>query len=290
MKRTFASLLATSLFCALSMTAQAGSDAIRLEYGELPLGAFSHSKWVNINDMATGKANVPMIRKGDTFNLYHFNGKIGTGTITSVEKDANDSILYTVKSSNSEYKNTPLLAVDKSYNVIPRPIEKLPTNNAVYLDVVKKILVSKGLTKAKPHIVQLFRGDINNNGQNEIVIVATNITDEDSAWDLSKAFSEYGVLPGAPAQSYSMVIIRQIEGGVRNRIIDEYITMKHTGPDVADWKPPYLHRVEAFADLNGDGHMEIILCQKMYEGLEYDVYQQQRNSNWKPVLSNAFGA
>lgn len=235
-----------------------------------------------------------MMRKGDRFDLYTIQGKIADGTVSSVEKDANETVLYKMNCSNSRYENSPLLAVDASHNVVPRKVEVLPTNNAVYLDVVKKILASKGLNKAKPHIVQLLRGDINGNGQNEVVIVATNLSPwrgGDSAWDLSKNFTESGAPPGAPAQSYSMVIVRQLEGGsVKDRVIEEYITKKETGPHVTDWTPPFLQRVEAFADLNGDGKMEMIVANEMYEGISYIVYEQQRNGSWKQVLQNGYGA
>lgn len=292
MKRLFPVLFISAFLAAVPFTTHADS-LIRSGFGGLPLGAYHHTRWIHVEDMHTG-APAPAMRKGDKFTLYRFDGKIGNGTLTSIEQDAQETIMYTIKGDDGKQYGLedPVLITDNPLDAMPRRMEILSNNNPAYLDIVRKILEKKGLKGIKPRILQLFRGDLNNNGYNEVVIVASNIPPQQGSNDAWKpdAVSPYYVMPAANPKSYSLVIVRQIENGVvKEHILDFYISLKGTSPANMDWQPPHIHKVEAFADLNGDGNMEIILTDMMYEGISHNVYYHD-NSGWKCVLSNGFGA
>ena len=309
MKRLLSSLLAAALLATVPFTAQADSDdntfeayekamknGIRSGFGGLPLGANRYATWIDVEKMQTGDP-VPAMRKGDKFTLYRFGGKIGKGTLTSIEQDMQETIMYTIKGDDGKQYGLedPVLITDNPLDAMPRRMEMLSNNNPVYLDIVRKILEKKGLKGVKPRILQLFRGQLNITGYdyNDIVIVASNIPPQqgaDDAWKPGTNFGNYGVMPAATPKSYSLVIVRQIKDGtVKEYILDSYISLKGSTPAGLDWQPPHIHKVEAFADLNGDGNMEIILTDMMYEGISHNVYYHD-NSGWKCVLSNGFGA
>ena len=307
MKRLLASLFALSIlgtpFCAQAdpnfdydTYNAAMKRGIRSGFAGFPLGAERYATWYDAETLQKGE-KVPALKKGDKLTLYKFSGKIGQGTITSVEKDAQDTIMYTIKDQNGKQYGvgTPILATDSPLDAMPRRMEKLSNNNPVYLDIVRKILEKKGLKGVKPKIVQLFRGQLSITGHdyNDIVIVASNIPSQrgdDAAWNPGSEFPSYGVMPGANPKSYSLVIVRQIENGVvKEHILDSYISLKGSSPERIDWQPPHIHKVEAFADLNADGNMEIILTDIMYEGVGYNVYYHD-NKGWRCVMSNGYGA
>ena len=308
MKRLFSALLATIIASALPMAVQADSGSIydaydkavktgiRSGFAGFPLGAERYATWFDAETLQKGD-KVPALKKGDRLTLYRFSGKIGQGTVTSVEKDAQDTIMYTIKADNGKQYGVgePILATDNPLDAMPRRMEKLSNNNPVYLDIVRKILEKKGLKGVKPKIVQLFRGQLGITGHSydDIVIVASNIPPQqggDAAWNADSEFPNYGVMPGANPKSYSMVIVRQIvDGTVKEYILDSYISVKESSPANIDWQPPHIHKVEAFADLNADGNMEIILTDMMYEGVGYNVYYHD-STGWNCVLSNGYGA
>ncbi|MGN0918820.1 MAG: hypothetical protein ACI4NO_06725 [Oxalobacter sp.] len=292
MKRLFPALLVSAFFVAVPFTIHADAP-IRSGFGGLPLGAYHYTRWIHVEDMQAGSP-VPVMRKGDKFALYRFDGKIGKGTLTSIKQDAQGTIMYTVKGDDGKQYGLEdsVFITDNPRDAMPRRMEIISNNNPAYLDIVRKILEKKGLKGVKPRILQLFRGDLNNNGYNEVIIVASNIPPQqggDDAWKPDAGLPYYGVMPDANPKSYSLAIVRQIENGVvKEHILDSYISLKGSSPANMDWQPPHLFKIEAFADLNGDGSMEIILTDMMYEGLSHNVYYHN-NNNWKCVLSNGFG-
>ncbi len=308
MKRLFSALFAATILCATPFTVQADPDSIydaydkavkrgiRSGFAGFPLGAERYTTWFDAETLQKGD-KVPALKKGDKLTLYRFSGKIGEGTVTSVEKDVQDTIMYTIKGDNGKQYGvgTPILATDNPLDAMPRRMEKLSNNNPVYLDIVRKVLEKKGLKGVKPKIVQLFRGQLGITGHsyNDIVIVASNIPPQqggDAAWNADSEFPSYGVMPAANPKSYSMVIVRQIvDGSVKEYILDSYISLKGSSPEKIDWQPPHIHKIEAFADINADGNMEIILTDLMYEGVGYNVYYHD-SKGWRCVLSNGYGA
>ncbi len=311
MKRLLSSLLA-ALIAATPMTAladpgnsgnayeKAMKKGIRSGFAGFPLGAERYATWYDAETLQKGD-KVPTLKKGDKLTLYRFSGRIGEGTVTSVEKDVQDTIMYTVKGDNGKQYGIgePILATDNPLDAMPRRMEKLSNNNPVYLDIVRKVLERKGLKGVKPKIVQIFRGQLSITwpDYNDIVIVASNIPPQqggDAAWNPDSEFPNYGVMPAASPNSYSLVIVRQIENGVvKEHILASYISQKGTSPANIDWQPPHIHKVEAFADLNANGDMEIILTDMMYEGVSYNVYYyggNHDNKKWQCVMSNGYGA
>jgi len=170
-----------------------------------------------------------------------------------------------------------LLALICNWNAEPRKATALNTNHATYNGVVKDYLARNGLPNATSHIVQLFRIDLEGDGVDEIVIVAQNIMPQNKVteiWASDKPLYAATDIPIAPsAGQYSIALLRKIvKGKVVEIPLGQYIALKSGNIESGDFTPPLIHKVFQFADLNGDGVMEIIVGDFFYEGYSYGVY------------------
>ena len=184
------------------------------------------------------------------------------------------------------------LAARGGWNPAPRQATALGTNHATYAKVVKDILARNGLPDATPQIMQLFRVDLEGDGVDEVVLVAQNILGPETAavtWlaeDLSARMS--AVPERAKKGDYSLVLVRKLVGGkVREIPLYQFIARKDSGPGDAGWVPPLLHKVHGFADVNGDGVMEILLAERSCETFSYQAYTIKGESAMKIPLPGA---
>jgi hypothetical protein len=86
--------------------------------------------------------------------------------------------------------------------------------------------------------------------------------------------------------TYSIVVLRKItEAGVENIFLTKSIYLED-----GEWNDgcPSVNNIEAIADLDGDGEMEIILGYLYYEGSGYKIYDLVDNG-LKLVLQSTYG-
>ena len=81
---------------------------------------------------------------------------------------------------------------------------------------------------------------------------------------------------------------RIIDGKVREIPLAQFMALKDNGPDDKEWTPPRLHKVYLFADLSGDGVMEILAGADYYNGFNHLVYEI-KGGQAAPALENGAG-
>ena len=123
------------------------------------------------------------------------------------------------------------------------------------------------ITEPKVKIDSIFRVDLDGDGEDEVLISATNY------------FSENNSMPmRSPAGSYSMVLLRRfVDGKVETQLVaGEFHPKAYQGKgsdDDASFDAPNVYKVIGAFDLDGDGKMEIVIGSNYYEGEEITIYR-----------------
>ena len=177
----------------------------------------------------------------------------------------------------NEPKALDALLAGNSQNLVPRHATKLNTKNAAYTKALKEYLGRNGLPDAIPQIIQLFKVDMEGDGTDEVVIVARNVSGQDAAATMWETYKPQSAATDAPKAAkkgdYALVLARKIVGGkVRDIPLSQSIVLKSAVPGDAGLTLPFLHKTHPFADVNGDGIMEVIVGENSRNGLVYNAY------------------
>src|SRR5262245_42612138 len=89
------------------------------------------------------------------------------------------------------------IALAAPWNALPRKLRPLDTTQAVYIDAVANFLKTKGIAEPKVKIDSIFRVDLDGDGEEEVLISATNCFSEDNSVPMRWQ-----------AGRYSMVLLR----------------------------------------------------------------------------------
>jgi hypothetical protein len=172
----------------------------------------------------------------------------------------------------------------------PRKAVALSVKNATYEKIVKEYLAKNGLPSATVNIMQLFRVDLEGDGVDEVVIYAQNIVDpkkHSDFWSDDKPIEEIRAEIQSKTEPgmYSVLLLRKIiNRKVRDIPLASFISPKGKSGGPA----PSVQRVYQFADLNGDGTLEIIMGDAYFEGYDYCVYKVQEDGTFEIVLRNGW--
>ena len=144
------------------------------------------------------------------------------------------------------------VAISAPWRLTPRPIEEF-TDPGVYSAAARELLDQRGLDVAAPVIKQLIRADLDDDGTNEIIVVAEDIQ---------------GAYQPPTVGDYSIVFVR--------KVVDDQVQTAVLGESIIDDRDTDLNlgfAVGAVADLDGDGTMEVVVSTAYYEGLGVEVWQ-----------------
>lgn len=215
------------------------------------LGANKGQKWLNSEQ--AGKDFKP----GTTFRLFTLDKEVGTMKASKAEPELEIcSKVWIV--TFTERPTTGTIGLAAPWNALPRPVRSMDATQSAYRNAVAKFLAGRGMRDPRINITQIIRADLEGDGEEEILISATNYQGDDES---------------APTESragdYSFVLLRQVRAGkVETKLIDgEFHREDKT------FNAPNVHRVEAILDLNGDGKMELVLTSNYYEGGTTTVYR-----------------
>jgi hypothetical protein len=156
----------------------------------------------------------------------------------------------------------------------PRPVEVLDPSSAVYQEAAAAVVADLGLAGPAPEVTQVVRGDLDGDGSAEVVVTAQRLTNGPGMF----------AAPG----DYSVVFLRRVVSGEVQASVIASSVAEDAPPDVQVIVEA--HRVGAFADLNGDGRMEVVLNASAYEGSSTAVHELRPDGTVPQVLLAGCGA
>ena len=248
---------------------------IEIETGYF-FGGSENGKWIKAEQAAksTGKKTTYQI-----YGLTKQAGQITAGKPKSVDEPCPD-ILTTLLSKPKEG----VIGLAAPWNALPRKPVIVDATQSVYVEAVHDFLKSRGIADPKVRITRILRVDLDGDGEEEVLISATNYFTEDKSDHSSAPFPEAPIESPRPG-SYSIAILRRaVAGKVQTQLVVGELYPKPDEPVAAN-----LYQVAAVLDLNGDGKLEVIVHSFYYEGGQTTIYRCQPDKI-EEVLSVECGA
>jgi len=233
---------------------------IEIETGYF-FGASENGKWVKADQAAKAVANKT------TYQVYSLTKQVGQITAakpTSAEEPCPDTLMVSLSSKPKDG----VIGLAAPWNALPRKPMIADNTQSVYVNAVRDFLKSHAIADPKVRITRILRVDLDGDGEEEVLISATNYFSEDKSDHSAAPF------PDAPIESprrgsYSVVILRRVVAGkVQTQLVAGEVYSK---PDES--VAPNVYQVTAVLDLNGDGKLEVIVHSFYYEGGQTTIYR-----------------
>jgi hypothetical protein len=247
--------LGALLICAAAPAAEL-HPIVEVQTGYL-FGATADGKWIKSDEAAKA------LRGETTYNVYGLTQSFGEakgGKPKPSEEEVCSDVL-TVSLSPNPDKGA--IALAAPWNALPRKVQILDATQQVYVDAARDFLKTKGIDKPKVKIESILRVDLDGDGEEEVLISATNYFQKDE-----------GAPMRSPAGSYSMVILRRVVSGkVETQLVEGEFHPKGYVRKEDSFDAPNAYKVIAVLDLDGDGKMEIVVRSDYYEGGATTIYR-----------------
>jgi len=278
------------------------SKVSRFGFGNILLGGWTpQDGWVSAEQLQNGERFQPLhIWGGENCRIFGRDGQKGKGVISAMYSEHPGEVPGTMPGVPSFDTHTPegvikapsgLLTILCPWDVQPRKATVMKPGNATYQGIVKRFLAAQGLKAETPNIVQLFKVDLEGDGVDEVLICAQNIAGGSEASfepDLP-LITGAGVPQAAQPGAYSLLLLRKIVAGkVVELPLRVFVSPKGSTPVDDNWTPPVVAKACQFADLNGDGVLEIVAATAHYEGYAYHVFEV-KGGELREVLTMGMG-
>jgi hypothetical protein len=236
----------------LSATATAAElhPIVEMDTGYL-FGGSADGKWIKAEKAAKSMKGHTAFR---VFGLTREIGKATGGKPKSVPEEACSDMLQVSLTSTP---NDGVIALSAPWNALPRKPQTADPTQQVYVDAVREFLESRRMSDPKVKITRILRVDLDGDGEEEVLINATNYFTEDGDVPLDTA------APG----SYSIVLLRRVVAG---KVETELVAGEFYVKDESS--ASNLYEIPGVLDLNGDGKLEVIVHSHYYEGAETTIY------------------
>lgn len=168
------------------------------------------------------------------------------------------------------------VAISCNWNLFPRvPIVQSNTS-ITYKKVITEILKRNGINDPNPTIKQNYAIDLDNDGQREVLINASNID-----YNNPKIKTKAG--------NYSVTLVRKMIKGKVEDILLSYYFVPSNYTDNGKVKNDDAYKIITIADVNNDNKLEVIIGEVYYEGYVCRVFDLNGD---KPIelFSNGFAA
>jgi hypothetical protein len=255
---TLAVVATAALICA----AAAAGDVhpiVEVQSGYL-FGATSDGKWLKSDE--TAKA----LSGETTYRIYGLTEAVGESKGGKPKPSQEDVCSDVLTVSLSPKPEKGVIALAAPWNALPRKPRIADRTQQVYVDAVRDFLKSKGIEQPKVKIDNILRVDLDGNGEDEVLISATNYLSKDESVPMR-----------SPAGSYSVVLLRrQVAGKVETQLVAGEFHPKaypKAAQDEGRFDAPNAYKVIAVLDLDGDGKMEVVVGSNYYEGEEITIYR-----------------
>src|SRR6266536_4450493 len=249
--------LSALLICAKrAMAAADVHPIVEVQSGYL-FGATSNGKWIKADETAKTIADETTYR---AYGLIELLGEAKGGKPKPPEEDVCSDVLAVSLSPKPE---NGVIALAAPWNALPRKPRIIDATQQVYIDAVRDFLKTKKIDQPKVNIENILRVDLDRDGEDEVLISATNY------------FSKDGRLPmRSPAGSYSMVLLRRVVAGkVETQLVEGEFHPKAYIRKEDSFDAPNAYKVIATLDLDGDGKMEVVVASNYYEGEAITIYR-----------------
>ena len=235
-------------------------------------GAVSNGKWLKAEE--TAKA----VQADTTYQIYSLTDKVGEAK-GSAPKSADEPCPDTMEVSLSEKPEDGVIGLAASWNALPRKPRIADTTQHVYVDAVRDFLKTKGIDQPKVKIDNILRVDLDGDGEDEVLISATNYFRKDDRVPMR-----------SPAGSYSMVLLRRVVAGkVETQVVAGEFHPKAYVSKEDSFDAPSIYKVITTLDLDGDGKLEVVVGSDYYEGGETTIYRCDPKKS-EALLSVSCGA
>ena len=252
--------------------AQSNPKAVLLEVygrGASVAGVFQNGRWTrNITEPLVG-----FIASGRQVSLFAKSGFLGYGKISGELSPFENCSMTLGAAFSSTAKQAPTtFGLIAPWKAVPRAIQVIPNSNATYQKVVADELKTRGI-KAPVVMTQIFKTDLDNDGTDEVILVAQR-----PAINANANNPTGGGGAALKAYDYALVMVRKLtSSGVKNFVLSE----RHTSKDFdnaafsggkGEPPPRFATWLTGIADTDGDGKMELLLQANVLEFQGTDMY------------------
>jgi hypothetical protein len=261
------------LICAAAPAADL-HPIVEVEFGYF-FGATANGKWMKAEEAAKS------IPDETTYRIYGLTQPLGDakGDKPKLEGAPCEETLAVSLSPKPE---NGVIAIAAPWNALPRKPQVTDPTQKTYVDAVREFLGTKEIDQPKVKIDNILRVDLDGDGEEEVLISATNYFRKDESVPMR-----------SPAASYSMVLLRRVVAGKveTQLIVGEFYPKAYpkAAQEEGRFDAPNAYKVIATLDLDGDGKMEVVIHSDYYEGGETTIYRCDPKKA-KALLSVACGA
>ena len=159
-------------------------------------GATKDGKWIKAEETAkalTGRT---------TYRIYGLTESLGEAKGDKPQPSKDDVCSDVLAVSLSATPEKGVIALAAPWNALPRKPRIADTTQQVYVEAVRDFLKTKGIEQPKVKIESIFRVDLDGDGEEEVLITATNYFSKDDRVPMR-----------SPAGSHSMVLLRRVVAG-----------------------------------------------------------------------------
>ena len=265
--KTF-SVILTVLFFNLGLFAQ--ENVVLIAHNNYLIGAANNGKW--LKDIDVSAANLKKTSKFFGFDPFK-NEKPSEMYGTFDHLGCSADFFYFGKTSKTpenifddETTLKPVLAIgaNANWNPLPRTARKIASGDKTYQKIALDLLRTKKLNVRSVKLENIFSVDLEGDGKDEIFLEATTYKNKN------------GEISGTARRGdYTFVLMRKIVAGKPKTFLIE--GEFHPRKPAEDYITE--SDLAAFADLNGDGKLEVIIeAAYSYGGVSTGVYELDKTS------------